>query len=187
VREVGEALGDIESEVEHLTGLVDDLLLLARSDSGVVDLRREPLDLAEVAGEALQRLRGLAEARGVQLRLDAAPVGVTGDPDRLRQLAAILIDNAIRHSPRDGTVLVTIGEDGRARLSVDDDGPGIRNEDLPHLFDRFWRAADAPSGGTGLGLSIAAWIAHRHGGSIVASNRASGGAHFELTMPRNSA
>jgi signal transduction histidine kinase len=184
VREVGEALADIESEVEHLTGLVDDLLLLARSDSGAVELRRDPVDLAEVAGEALQRLRGLAEARGVQLRLDAAPIVVSGDPDRLRQLSAILIDNAIRHSPRNGTVLVTIGASGRATLSIDDEGPGIRVEDLPHLFDRFWRAADAPSGGTGLGLSIAAWIAERHGGSIAASNRSAGGAHFEVTIPR---
>jgi signal transduction histidine kinase len=112
---------------------------------------------------------------------------VSGDPDRLRQLSAILIDNAIRHSPRDGTVLVTIGSsgsNGRATLSVDDDGPGIRDEDLPHLFDRFWRAADAPSGGTGLGLSIAAWIAERHEGSIVASNRSTGGAHFEVSIPK---
>jgi signal transduction histidine kinase len=184
VREVGEALGDIESEVEHLTGLVDDLLLLARSDSGAVALRRDPVDLAEVAGDALQRLRGLAEARGVQLRLDAAPVIVSGDADRLRQLGAILIDNAIRHSPRDGTVLVTIAAaDGRAGLSVDDEGPGIREADLPHLFDRFWRAADAPAGGTGLGLSIAAWVAEHHGGSIAASNREGRGAHFEVTLP----
>jgi signal transduction histidine kinase len=121
------------------------------------------------------------------LRLDAAPVQLTGDADRLRQLAAILIDNAIRHSPRGGTVLVTILTDGRPTLWIEDDGPGIRADDLPHLFDRFWRAADAPSGGTGLGLAIAAWIAEHHGGSIAASNRATGGAHFEVTMPRNAA
>lgn len=184
VSEVGDALADIETEVDHLTGLVDDLLLLARSDSGVVELRREPVDLADVAGEALQRLRAQAEARGVELRLDAAPVTVTGDSDRIRQLFAILIDNAIRHSPSGGAVMVGIHGEAQPRLSVEDEGPGIRPDDLPHLFDRFWRAADAPSGGTGLGLAIAAWIAEHHGGTISASNRPTGGARFEVRLPR---
>jgi two-component system sensor histidine kinase CiaH len=184
VAEVGDALGDIESEVGHLTDLVDDLLLLARSDSEVIQLRHEPVDLAEVAGEALQRLRGHAEEVGVKLRLDAAPAPVSGDADRLRQLVAILIDNAIRHSPAGGTVMVAINGEGRPRVSVEDEGGGIKPDDLPHVFDRFWRAADAPSGGTGLGLAIAAWIAEHHGGAIVPSNRPSGGACFELQLPR---
>ncbi|MEP6807528.1 MAG: HAMP domain-containing sensor histidine kinase, partial [Chloroflexota bacterium] len=159
VAEVGEALSDIETEVDRLTSLVDDLLLLARSDSGVIEMRRESVDLAEVAGDALQRLRAQAEARGVSLRLDAAPVAVAGDPDRLRQLVAILIDNAIRHSPAGAAVQVGIRADSHPGISVEDQGPGIRSEDLPHVFDRFWRATDSPPGGTGLGLSIAAWIA----------------------------
>jgi len=184
VAEVGDALDDIENEVEHLTGLVDDLLLLARSDSGVVELAREPVDLADAAGDALQRLRSHAAAAGVSLALDAAPVTVTGDPDRVRQLSAILIDNAIRHSPAGGTVRIGIHGGSQPGLTVEDDGPGIRPEDLPHLFDRFWRAADAPAGGTGLGLAIAAWIAEHHGGSITASNRAEGGARFEVHFPR---
>ena len=183
VAEVGEALDDIEGEVDRLTSLVDDLLLLARSDSGVVEVRRESVDLAEVAGEALQRLRTQARARGVELRLDATPAEVAGDPDRLRQLVAILIDNAIRHSPSGAAVRVGIRGDAHPGISVEDDGPGIRTEDLPHLFDRFWRAADAPAGGTGLGLSIAAWIAEHHGGRITASNHPGGGARFEVQLP----
>jgi two-component system sensor histidine kinase CiaH len=184
VGEVGEALDDIEVEVDRLTSLVDDLLLLARSDSGVVEMRSESVDLAEVAGEALQRLRTQAEARGVELRLDAAPGEVKGDPDRLRQLVAILIDNAIRHSPTGGAVQVGIHGDSHPGISVEDEGPGIRSEDLPHVFDRFWRAADAPDGGTGLGLAIAAWIAEHHGGRITATNRPAGGARFEVQLPR---
>ncbi len=184
VSEVGDALNDIETEVDHLTGLVDDLLLLARSDSGVVELRREPVDLADVAAEALQRLRVRADASGVQLRLDAAPVTVSGDPDRIRQLFTILIDNAIRHSPSGGAVTVAIHGEGGPAISVEDEGPGIRPDDLPHLFDRFWRAADAPTGGTGLGLSIAAWIAEHHSGTISAANRPAGGARFEVDLPR---
>jgi signal transduction histidine kinase len=182
VREVGDALSDIESEVDHLTGLVDDLLLLARSDSGAVELRREPVDLSDAAGEGLQRMRSLADARNVHLELDAAPVSVNGDPDRLQQLTAILVDNAVRHSPPGGTVHVTVAATPPF-LRVEDEGSGIREEDLPHLFDRFWRAADAPAGGTGLGLSIAVWIAQHHGGSIRASNRPGGGARFEVQLP----
>jgi two-component system sensor histidine kinase CiaH len=184
VEAVGEALNDIETEVDRLTSLVDDLLLLARSDSGVIELRRESVDLAEVAGEALQRLRAQAEARGVDLRLDAAPVAVAGDPDRLRQLVAILLDNAIRHAPSGSAVRVGIRGEAHPGFSVEDDGPGIRSEDLPHVFDRFWRATDAPAGGTGLGLSIAAWIAQHHGGRITVSNRPGGGARFEVQLPR---
>ena len=185
VGEVGEALNDIESEVEHLTGLVDDLLLLARSDSGMVELRRDPVDLAEVAGEACERMRALADAREVRLELDAAPATAIGDADRLRQLTAILVDNAIRHSPAGRTVRVTIHAEGATPwLSVQDEGPGIRPEDVEHVFDRFWRAPDAPSGGTGLGLAIAAWIAQHHGGTITASNRPSGGARFDVKLSR---
>jgi signal transduction histidine kinase len=184
VGQVGEALADIESEVGRLTGLVDDLLLLARSDSGIVELRREAVDLGEVAGEVVQRLRSQAEARGVRLSLDAAPVTTTGDADRLRQLTAILVDNAIGHASEGGTVSIAIRDEPRPTIVVEDDGPGIRSDDLPHLFDRFWRAADAAPGGTGLGLAIAAWIVERHGGEITASNRAEGGARFEAAFPR---
>ncbi|MFN2484637.1 MAG: sensor histidine kinase [Candidatus Limnocylindria bacterium] len=180
---VGQALDDIEGEVDHLTDLVDDLLLLARSDSGEVQLRRERVDISDVTGEALQALGHLASSRHVALRLDAAPAEVEGDPDRLRQLVTILVDNAIRHSPHDGTVDVAVARNGAVIVSVEDHGAGIRPDDLPHVFDRFWRAADAPPGGTGLGLSIAAWIAASHGGSVSAANRDGAGARFEVRLP----
>ena len=184
VGKVGDALADIEGEVDHLTGLVDDLLLLARSNSGAVELRREPVELADVAGEALQRLRPLADSRGVQLTLDAAPAVVAGDPDRLRQLIAILVDNAVRHTPAGRAVRVTVAPGGgHATLAVDDEGPGIRPEHLPHVFDRFWRAPDAPAGGTGLGLAIASWIAEHHHATLSAANRPGGGARFVLSLP----
>ena len=107
-----------------------------------------------------------------------------GDPARLRQLVTILVDNAIRHSPRGGAVGVTVRTaSGMASVEVSDDGPGIRAEDMPHVFDRFWRAPGAPSGGTGLGLSIARWIVERHGGRIGVANRAGGGAAFRVELP----
>lgn len=187
VRDSGPALGDIRAEVDHLTGLVDDLLLLARSDSGAIALERVPLDLAGVAEEAIPPLAGLAQRGGASVVLDPAPTPVVGDPGRLRQLVTILVDNAIRHSPVGGRVTVGVRpENGRAVLSVDDEGPGIRPEDLPRVFDRFWRADGEPPGGTGLGLSIASWLAAHHDATIEALNRPGGGARFVVRLPLRS-
>jgi signal transduction histidine kinase len=179
-----EALDDIDAEVTHLTSLVDDLLLLARSDSGAVPLERVSLDLGDVAFEAASALTRTADAREVRVAVDPEPAMVMGDPARLRQLVTILVDNAIRHSPRGGGVRVTVRTaSGMASVEVSDEGPGVRAEDMPHVFDRFWRAPGAPSGGTGLGLSIARWIAERHGGRIGVANRTGGGAAFRVELP----
>jgi signal transduction histidine kinase len=184
VRQVGDALEDIDAEVEHLTAMVGDLLLLARSDSGAVSLERVPVELDDVASDAAAGLRGPADARGVRLMLDPEPGPVLGDPARLRQLVTVLIDNAIRHSPSDGNVRIAVRHAAdTVRLTVEDAGRGIRPDDLPHIFDRFWRAADAPSGGTGLGLAIAKWIAEQHDGRISAANRSEGGARFDVDLP----
>lgn len=184
VERVGTALDDIDTEVVHLTALVDDLLLLARTDSGEVELAFEPTDLGDVAAEAAGMLAQVAADHGVDLVVDPRPVRIEGDPLRLRQLVTILVDNALAHGPRGSTVTVTVRDAaGAATLDVDDDGPGFRPEDLPHVFDRFWRADDAPEGGTGLGLAIAAWIVERHGGTIAATNRPEGGAHLAARFP----
>jgi signal transduction histidine kinase len=184
VGSVGSALGDIRDEVDHLTAMVEDLLLLARSDSGAVTLERVPLDLGDVASAGASGLARPAADRQVDVVVDPEPAEVTGDPARLRQLVAILVDNAIRHAPSGTRVDVRVRADGSdALLVVDDSGPGIRPEDLPHVFDRFYRAAGAPGGGTGLGLAIAAWIVERHGGRIAATNRDGGGARFSVRLP----
>ena len=155
-----------------MTAIVEDLLLLARSDSGAVELERVPVDLGDVAADGASALGKPATDRGVRVEVDPQPAVVTGDPARLRQLVMILVDNAIRHSPTDGRVGVAVRADGGgATLTVEDDGPGIRPEDLPHVFERFYRAPGAPGGGTGLGLAIAAWIVDRHGGRIEVANR----------------
>ncbi len=184
VEAVGTALEDIDDEVQHLTSMVEDLLLLARSDSGAIELEHVPVDLGDVASDGASALGKPATDRGVRVEVDPQPAVVSGDPARLRQLVMILVDNAIRHSPADGRVGVEVRADGGgASLTVEDDGPGIRPEDLPHLFERFYRAHGAPGGGTGLGLAIAAWIVDRHGGRIEVANRAEGGARFVVHLP----
>jgi signal transduction histidine kinase len=184
VAEVGDALTDIDAEVEHLTTLVEELLLLARSDSGAVTLERMPLDLGDVAAEATAALAQPAADAGVRLEVDPEPAVAVGDPARLRQLVTILVDNAIRHSPRGATVRVVVrAKPDAATLAVDDGGPGVAPGDRERIFDRFWRAPGSPDGGTGLGLSIARWIAEHHGGVIAVGVSAAGGARFEVSIP----
>ncbi|HEY0444653.1 MAG TPA: HAMP domain-containing sensor histidine kinase [Candidatus Limnocylindrales bacterium] len=184
VAEVGTALDDIDAEVRHVTAIVEDLLLLARSDSGAIELERVPVDLGDVAADAMRALSQLAASKGVALALDPEPTPVIGDPTRLRQVVTILVDNAIRHSPPGSRTSVHVRRDGAlAQLVVEDEGPGVREEDAPRIFDRFWRAPGAPPGGTGLGLSIAAWIVERHGGSIGVGPRTPRGARFIVRLP----
>ena len=184
VAKVGDALGDIDAEVGHLTSLVDDLLLLARSDSGAVALERVPLHLDDVAAEAAAALAQPAAAAGVRVEVDPQPAAAVGDPARLRQLVMILVDNAIRHSPRGSSVRVVVrSTPDAATVGVEDAGPGVRPEDRARVFDRFWRAPGAPAGGTGLGLAIAKWIAEHHDGSISVDASSAGGARFEVRLP----
>jgi signal transduction histidine kinase len=185
VAKVGAAVEDIEAEVEHLTALVDDLLLLARSDSGAVSLDRLPVDLGDVAAEAASSLDKPAASKGVRVVVDPEPAMVVGDAVRLQQLVRILVDNAIRHSPAGGEVVIRVRPNGgSASLEIADQGPGVAPEDMPRIFERFWRAPGAPTGGTGLGLAIAKWIVDRHEGRIVVGNRDQGGAVFSVNLPR---
>ena len=184
VAAVGAALEDIDVEATHLTALVDDLLLLARTDAGTIETERVPVDLADVAVEAAGTLAAMAAQRGVTVVVEPLPAEVEGDALRLRQLVTILVDNAVAHGPAGSGVAVQVRpEDGMAVLTVDDDGPGIREDERERVFERFWRADGAPAGGTGLGLAIARWIVERHGGRIGVVNRPEGGARFEARIP----
>jgi signal transduction histidine kinase len=184
VTAVGTALDDIESEVTQLTQLVDDLLLLARTDSGTLDLELAPVELGDVAASAAQAMAGPAGREGVRIEVDPEPAMTAGDALRLRQLALILVDNGVKHSPSGGVVEVRVRRlDGEALLVVEDQGPGVDPEHLPHVFDRFWRGRDGRREGTGLGLAIAHSIVTRHGGRIWVENRPTGGARFSVSLP----
>ncbi|MGH2532931.1 MAG: sensor histidine kinase [Thermomicrobiales bacterium] len=182
-----EALDDVRREAARMARLLGDLLTLARADSPVADgSRREPVALDAVARDAVTTARALST--GQLLTLDAPErVTVLADPDRMQQLLLILLENAIRHTPSDGEIAVSVSRiDGQAHLTVSDSGEGIAQEHIPHLFDRFYRADTARGrarGGTGLGLAIARAIARGHGGEIDVSSIRGEGSAFTVTIP----
>ena len=179
---------DIVDESDRLSRLVSDLLTLARADSGHLQLAREPVDLSDLAAALLKDLEPFARAKGLTLQREIGDsVAVSGDPDRLRQLGLILLDNAVRYTEV-GAVTLRLGRDGHnAVLAVSDTGPGIAGEHLPRLFDRFYRtdaARSAESGGAGLGLAIAKWIVEAHGGRITVASTLGRGSVFTVHIPR---
>jgi signal transduction histidine kinase len=179
-------LASLGEQCERLTALVNGLLLLARADAGELDLRREPIDLASVAGEVVEMFEPLAEERGIRLAAEVAnPATIAGDPSRIRQLVTNLVDNAIRFTEPGGSVAVGVdGVASRAILRVADTGIGIPAEHLPHIFERFYQAdAARASGGCGLGLSICRWIAGAHRGTIEARSAPGHGTEFTVRLP----
>lgn len=170
-------------EVERMRRLVDDLLELARLESGPPE-RRQPLDAGLLAQEAAERARALGPQRLVRECADDA--WVSGDPDQLMQVLLNLLGNAVEHSPADGEIRVACTTAGRwVEIWVQDDGPGVPQEDLERIFDRFFRGASARgSEGSGLGLAIAKRLVELHGGTIAAESADGGGARFTVRLPR---
>jgi signal transduction histidine kinase len=180
-----EAVGEAAWEARRLAALVADLLSLARADAGVT-LRRRHVELDRVALEALGEARHLV--RGQRLEVEALePAVVTGDPDRLKQLVLILLDNALKYTPPPGRVTLGLRREGTGViLTVRDTGIGIPADDLPHVFERFYRADPArtrDTGGTGLGLPIAQWIAELHGGRVGLTSAVGQGTTATVSLP----
>ena len=197
-REAGEyrkALASVGEDVNRLRSIAEDLLVLARADAGRMKIERLPVRLDVVAAEVAESLRPLAVERAVSLvTRSEATVRVQGDERWLRQLVFNLLDNAIKFSTpvssAERRAVVTIevtGSGGAGILRVEDTGPGIPEEALPHIFERFYRADNARSyrgrEGFGLGLSIAEWVVHAHHGTIAAANAAGGGTTFAVSLP----
>jgi two-component system, OmpR family, sensor kinase len=184
-----ESIEGIESEVDRLTRLVGDLLLLAQAESGKLPLVKAEVELDSVILEVLSQMRVLARDR-VKLTLgDFDQVLVCGDQDRLKQVFMNLIGNAIKYTTRGGEVVIGVGKEGaRARITVTDNGPGIPKEDLPHIFERFYRGEKSRTRtqdgkGFGLGLSIAYWIVRNHDGQIDVSSEENRGTTFCVWLP----
>jgi signal transduction histidine kinase len=183
-----ESLDNIEDEADRLTRLVGDLLLEAQAESGKLPLHFAPLELDTLLLEVFKEMRILARER-VQIKLpEIDQVVINGDRDRLKQVLINLIANAIKYTPQGGEVLLSLGKVGaNARLIVRDTGLGIPAEDLPHIFERFYRAEKSRTrskvGGFGLGLSIAYWIVNHHGGRIEVDSAEGKGTTFCIYMP----
>jgi two-component system OmpR family sensor kinase len=175
----------IEEEAIRMTGLVDDMLVLARLDQGR-QLEQQPVDLQAIAQDAVADARVVAPQREISL-MAAAPVIVNGDDTRLRQVLGNLVRNAIVHTPLHTSIEVAVStEDGIGRVTVADHGPGLTSDDLSHIFEPFYRADPSrsrDSGGAGLGLSIVSAVVSAHGGHVKVSQTVGGGATFEVDLP----
>jgi len=180
-----ERLAELLGETRRLSHLIDDLRILSLSERGALPMEREPTDLAQLAADALGAFRSEAEKNGVALTLDAPadlkPVDV--DPLRLGQVLGNLIANALHACVQGYEVTMAIKEDTAGSIiTVADTGAGIPSEDLPHIFERFYKSES--SGGSGLGLAIARDLVRAHGGTIQVDSSPGDGSHFTIELPR---
>ena len=169
-------MADVNAQLIEFTTLIGDLVQLARDETAA---KPEPLDFRDVVNAALDRVR--RRGHGLLFDVELDPFYVVGDSDMLERAVTNLLDNAVKWSPPGGTIRVQLEGD---RLRVADQGPGIADADLPHVFDRFYRADTARNTpGTGLGLSIVAQTITQHGGWVRAGRSAQGGAEFTVQLP----
>jgi signal transduction histidine kinase len=183
-----EVIEDQLAEIDRMDALLSDLLVLARLDAERLDVEKKPFDLSVIAAETAGRFLTRAAEEGVRLEVEVPDdLPAYGDPDRTSQILAALLDNAVRYTPKGGTITVSgRSHDSLAEASVTDTGPGISPEHLPRVFDRFYRAEEARTrtgGGTGLGLSIARDLARAQDGELAAKSAPARGASFTLRLP----
>jgi two-component system, OmpR family, sensor kinase len=184
-RERATAIAEASREAHRLAKLVADLLVLARADAGVA-IRRQRVEVDRVLLETLSSTRPLVHGQHLVVA-DLVPSAVMGDEDRLRQLFLILLDNAFKYTPAEGCVTVGLTRDGdQAVVTVADSGVGIPADDIPRVFERFYRADPARArdpGGTGLGLAIARWIVQQHHGEIGLESDPGRGTTVQVRLP----
>ena len=185
--EYRESLEACQRAAKRMRGLIECLLALARLDSADTPTAFEPCDLNRIAGEAVELLRPLAQEQQIGIELELAPTRCLANPGQLSQVISNLVGNAIHYNRPGGTVKVTVGsESDFAILSVCDTGQGIAPEDLPHIFERFYRADKARSGAqghSGLGLAITKAIVEANGGRIEVASELGKGSTFEVRLP----
>jgi signal transduction histidine kinase len=190
---VSRYLHTIQGETQHLTSLIDDLFELSQIDAGALRLHLEPTSIEDLVSDALESMKAQADKKKVRLhgQVEGVPPRVPLDATRMQRVLYNLIQNAIRHTPSDGTVTLTVrGAPEGVELTVADSGEGIPASDLPHVFDRFYRGERArtrdkgePGAGAGLGLAIARGIVEAHGGTISAASQPGAGAAFSVMLP----
>ena len=184
-----EFLGDINSEIDRLSLVINDLLTLVKTDKGIETLIIGDVELGELIRRITSTVAPLAQKKHITVAYQYRDVTVRADELRMQQLFTNLIDNAIKYSPENTTITVDLSKTmDNAVVSVSDEGIGIAKEHLPHLFERFYRVDKARSrqaGGTGLGLSIVKQIVDQHGGTIEVESTEGKGTKFTVTIPLN--
>jgi signal transduction histidine kinase len=178
-------LSSLHDEVLRLGRVIEDLEALASAQAAGLHLDRRRVDLADVAARAADLLRPRFADAGLTLSTTTTPITVDGDADRLHQITTNLLTNALKFTPRGGTVTLTVERLGElAELQVADTGPGIPTDDLPHVFERFWRGRDAQDrSGSGIGLAIVAELTKAHGGRVTAVSLPGQGTTFTVLIP----
>lgn len=183
----GKTIASLAEEVDHLAGMVDDLQALALADAGALNLRKEPLEFDELVRQALDVFTHRLQERGIRVGSEIAPgIHIRGDAQRLRQLLHNLMENSVRYVEQGGSLKVSLDRVEGTVLRVEDSGPGVSDEQLERLFDRFYRAEGSRSrstGGSGLGLSICRNIVEAHGGRIEAGHSPLGGLLIRVELP----
>jgi heavy metal sensor kinase len=187
--EYRETLSRILATSEETTHLIENLLTLARADAGAANLHFENLDLVPHLERVAAEAGILSASKGIQVSSEfpAGPVRVSADPAAIERLLLIVVENAVKYTPSGGKIALNLANgSGNARIEIHDSGIGISGKDLPHIFERFYRADQARSretGGSGLGLAIARWIVDLHGGLIEAESTCDNGSVFRITLP----
>jgi two-component system sensor histidine kinase CiaH len=179
----------ILKESKRMSKLLDDLLTLARSDSNQLEIQSSAIALDSLLRELSEQFKLLASTKGIDIITELQePLSLWGDEGRIRQLLIILLDNALKYTPPSGRIeLAGRYQSNSVYISVTDTGCGIAEDELPHIFERFYRGDKVRSraeGGTGLGLSIAQWIVDTHGGAIRVDSKINSGTKVELLFPR---
>ncbi len=179
-------LASLRDEVLRLARMVDDLQTLAAAGADALQMTVSRCDPAEMAGVAVRSPTSQFEAAGLSVDRQLAPVAVLGDRGRLHQVSTNLLTNALKFTPPGGRVVIQAGPcNGGARLQVTDTGIGISADELPRIFDRFWRGSQAGHvAGSGVGLAVAAELARAHGRQLTAASQPGGGTQVTLTMLR---
>jgi len=182
-----EFLARADAEVDRIVQIMEELLELSRIESGEVPLAAEPVQIGQVLARAVARLRHQAQRQGIELSLEAAPdlPPIQGDAERLERVAVNLIHNALKFTPAGGAVRVQAAcQDGSVVVKVSDTGAGIAAEELPRIFERFYKVERARSGaGTGLGLAIVKHTVEAHGGAVAVESEEGRGATFSFSLP----
>jgi two-component system OmpR family sensor kinase len=189
--EYRETLALIEQQTTRLSRIVDDMFTLARADAGRYPVRRTPMYLDEVIGDAVRAARVLADTKQATIELTSVEsAAFTGDEELVYRLVGNLLDNAVRHAPPHSAVQVDLKREGEQYvLSVTNSGEAIPPEIQPHIFDRFIRgdaARASASGGAGLGLALARWIARAHDGDVTMVRSSHTGTTFAAVLPARS-